>query len=146
MPLHQPRARCSPDHANAVEPNMESCVGPDQIAFPSSLLTELSWSAHRPTTLYIGCSQEAHSQPFTHEDRHGRPSDVVGQYDKDPPPSRTERISPMIHSSQIRSNHDARIKGNYLGGQVKEATIKKLPYWRLNYKYDYHRPNTGYAI
>ena len=32
--------------------------------------------------------------------------------DKDPPPSWTERISLTIRSSQIRSYHDARIKGS----------------------------------
>ena len=58
--------------------------------------------------------------------------------DKDPPPSWMARISPMIQSSQICSNHDAKIKGSYLGGQVKEAIIKELPYWRLDYKYHHH--------
>ena len=112
------RARCSAD-----QPSTRARYGPNMESCVgqtklSSQIANLSWSArHR-----------------------GRP------IDEDPPPSWTERISLTIQSSQIRSYHDARIKEEYRDGQVKEAIIKELPYWGIDYKYIHHQPNTGYAI
>ena len=44
--------------------------------------------------------------------------------DESPPLPRTTRISPMIQSSKIRSNHGARIKGSYLDGQVRRLQLR----------------------